>query len=206
MKKAVTLLSMIFLMVLVAPCFADDIQGTIVTNKSFVSKEYLVLQSGIKITLYSTESIDLSLLLTHVENEVDMEIVKQKIDNKRSKLFPDAEIILAVVPPEGETEKLAASGIQLIKAIYWWNNENCYGCYWYAYYNCHAADMFTQISAGVYYINRNVNGSWVHYYTLQPGQAASIADYGGYGVKGFLGMGATGYNMANVVMYFYNAY
>jgi len=187
-----------------APVFADNIEGKIYSNKSFVSKEFLGLSSGIQINLYSTKSIDLSLLLSDVSDGDDFNALNAKINSKRAALFPDDEIILTLARPDDKSEKLTASGIVLIYAIYWWNNVNGYGNYWYAVFDCHAADMFTNVQSGGY--NIYVGWPWVYWTTWWAGDRATYTQYGGYASRGFEGDGVGGYNVADVVMYFYNAY
>ena len=204
MKKAGTFLFMVFVMAIVAPCFADNIEGKIYSNKSYISNKSLALSPGIQINLYSTKSIDLSLLLTDIVDEDDFNTINAKINAKRIVLFPDDEIILTLARPEGKSEKIAQSGIVLVYAIYWWSNANGYGDYWYAVVDCHAADMFTDVEAGAYYLY--VGYPWAYWTAVGVPYDTAYSQYGGYASRGFEGVGAYAYNQASIVMYFYNAY
>ncbi len=110
-----------------------------------------------------------------------------------------AEIVLNVTPGDGAT---------LVKAIYWWNNINNAGNYWWAQYTSKIAVLFLDdIPYGRYKIYYHLgSATWIFKTTIYALGGYSHATYytsGGPGMLGYKGV-AQVKSKADIIMYFFN--
>lgn len=207
MKKYIAMLIIFSLFVTATYCRADDVDGVIITNREFQMKESFNVSNGIKFTVHSVNPINVSALVSEILDSSDLSIeqIKSKIDENRQKYFADEEIILTLTNTNIKLEN-SASGISLLKQIMWWNNSNSNGTYWYAVYSCDAADMFTYVLSGSYYIYAYYSDTFNYLSTLNSGGVSTYSRYGSRYDRGFAGVAASSSNKAHIVMNFYSAY
>lgn len=124
------------------------------------------------------------------------EALAARVDARRRELFPDREIVLVISPTD-----LKAG---LVKLVYWWNNDNDDGDYWYAQYKSSVAVLFVDdVRYGGYEIyKRTGSSSWIYDHSLDEDDAGTVASWGSRTLRGFLGE-ALGYSQADVVMWFF---
>lgn len=194
---------------LVNICRADDIDDTIFTNTKFQVKETFNIPDGIRVTIHARRSIDIYRMVEGIkyDGSETMNSVKQKIDAKRTNLFPNEEIIVALTDEKSLSNfNIGGSVITNIKQIMWWNNSNPAGHYWYAYYISQAADLFTYVKNGSYTVYEDLNGRYTKLFTLAAGHDGTWSTWGGSMRRGYKGTANNSSNKADIVMNFYNSY
>lgn len=103
--KKLTILTIMLTMLFASFCLAEGINiNDVSENLQFSEKEELVL-NGVKIELYAHESVDLSELLSDLEETDTAALVKSKIDRRRREIYPDEEIVLEITPMEKDVPK-----------------------------------------------------------------------------------------------------
>ncbi len=190
-------------------CRADDIDDTIFTNTKFQVKETFNIPDGIRVTIHARRSIDIYRMVEGIkyDGSETMNSVKQKIDAKRTNLFPNEEIIVALTDEKSLSNfNIGGSVITNIKQIMWWNNSNPAGHYWYAYYISQAADLFTYVKNGSYTVYEDLNGRYTKLFTLAAGHDGTWLTWGGSMRRGYKGTANNSSNKADIVMNFYNSY
>jgi hypothetical protein len=189
-------------------CRADDIDDTVFTTAKFQVKQTFNIPDGIRVTIHARKPLDIDGMLEDIkyDGSETMDSVEQKIEAKRTSLFPNEEIILAVTDEKTPDRAAIAAGITRIKIIAWWNNVNSKGSYWYAYYTSQAADLFIYVISGSYSVYYNVGGTYTPLFVLLAGQGGEWSTYGTSKTRGYKGTGKSSSNKADIVMNFYNSY
>jgi len=173
------------------------IKGRDLAKRSFTAP-------NLSFDLYSRGTIDIGPLIEGVNltKGESAESIYAKVDMQRQRLYPNEEIILTITIPE-PMMALAASN-SLVKAIYWWNNDNDIGHTWYAQYTSTVATVaVNDIKYGNYkFYQMAANGKWV--YKRRMGAGYSLGGYscGSYMLRGFKGE-ATVASIADIVIYFF---
>ncbi len=206
MKKYIVML-IVFSIVTATDCRANDIDDVFITNREFQMKENFNLSNGVKFTIHSLNPINVSALVSGILDSSDTytELIKSTIDENRQKYFADEEIILTLTNTNTQLEN-SASGIFLAKQIVAWNYSTPYGTYWYATYQCHAADMFTYVLYGSYYIYYYNVSKYGWDYLSTAMSAYAVTHAGGLSIKGFAGEPTSSSNKAHIIINFYSAY
>lgn len=130
--------------------------------------------------------------------------ISDRVDQARKLLYPEEEIILSVTLPQ-ETPRVLPASASLVRAIYWWNNTTCDGCYWFAEYQSTAATMFiSEIEYGAYDLYYKIGGgNWIYKYFAPEGSSATLYSVGSRTNRGFSGVASEGASKAHIVMYFF---
>jgi hypothetical protein len=213
MRKFIVMLAYITVFLANTICWGGTVDNVVFTDKEFKMTQSLDLPNGIKMNIYSVNQLDSSVLVKDIDmldaNDISantsIERIKSKIDENRMKNYADEEIILCLTNTNMDLNNSTSSNISLTKQIMWWNNTNSYNSYWYAIYTCHAADMFTYVLSGSYYIYRYDSDaySWKYLWTLNSGGTGTWTTYGSSNSKGYAGIAASSSNKAHIVMHFY---
>jgi|GEM_PF-2390949 len=213
MKKARwTVIVSLWALLTASACLAAD--GVRIYDGEELAKRAELIVNGIKIQIFSNDIEDVAPLLVDIRQDgtETMESLSGKIDKRRRELFDGLEMRLKISKiREASTARGAASPrasgyVDLVESIYWWDNYNDPGNYWYACYDSRAMACFTHVKSGSYDIfdyNNLEDATWVYQDTIYEGISYAGTLYGDYSYKCYGGVATSGYNVANVVMYFY---
>jgi hypothetical protein len=185
---------------------AQDVQAPAVvfSQSSLVRKTFSVGKSQVEI--FAGRNVDAEALLAGIDPTKDFsaQSISDQVDQARKLLFPDEEIVLSVTPPQ-EPHRVLPAQASLARAIFWWNNTNCDGCYWYAEYLSTAATMFiADIQYGAYNLYDKIgNGKWVHKFYAPADSTWTLFSVGSRTKRGFQGVALEGGSRAHIVMYFF---
>lgn len=132
--------------------------------------------------------------------------IADRVNEKRMLLYPKEEIILSITPAENARPVDPEQKVALVKAIYWWNNNNCSTCFWFAQYTSTVATMFiSNVKFGSYNIYDKIgSGDWVYRSLTRAGGSATRYSYGSRTLRGFKGATRGVASKADIVMYFFN--
>jgi len=162
----------------------------------------------VAIEIFADNRVDVASLVADIDlsKPAAAQSVADRVNEKRKLLYPGEEIILSITPPPSTRVSVPGEKVSLVRAIYWWNNNNCSTCYWYAQYTSTVATMFIDdISAGAYNIYDRVgSGDWVFRYSISAGNAATRYSVGSKTTRGFKGSAEGVSSTADIVMYFFN--
>jgi hypothetical protein len=147
------------------------------------------------VKVYTKNNIDVSVLLEDIDVADDSEGIRLKIDSKRKDLYPDEEI--AVNISTVEREKKSSDYINLINAIYAWNNTSSA---WTASYYCNVATCFIHVRSGAFELQNYYNGYWHDPFSVGTNGSGTAYSHGNYNVKGFYGYGS---GIEDIVIYFF---
>jgi hypothetical protein len=160
------------------------------------------------VELYADQRVDVGSLVADIDfsKPANVQSIADRVNEKRKALYPDEEIILSLTPPANKSLAVPGEKAALVKALFWWNNNNCATCYWYAQYQSTVATMFTDnVRTGSYNVyDRAGSSDWTFRYLIHPGSAATRATYGAKTLRGFKGAATGTAATADVVMYFFN--
>lgn len=158
-----------------------------------------------KITIYAEKKLDPDLLFLGVLDTDDAASARKKVDENRKTFYPDDQLAAEVTPISGSFAGWSEY-MGVVQELYWWNNVNSYGAFWYAIYDANVAVMYTTVKSGrydIYRFNAYNDNNWSYTTTTAPGQTDARWIAGSYNAKGFGGVGQESYNTADVVMLFF---
>jgi len=201
--KRVLVVLVLFVSLIALAAAGDVIEpGLCIMGRDLAKRTFVA--PNLSFDLYSRGTIDVGRLIKGVNltNGESAESIYAKVDAQRQKLFPDEEIILTITIPEPMMTSAAVAS--LVRAIYWWNNENPVNTYWYAqYYSTVGTVAVNDIKYGNYkFYQMDKNEKWV--YKRRMGAGYSLGGYscGSYMLHGFKGL-ATADSVSDIVIYFF---
>jgi hypothetical protein len=160
------------------------------------------------VELYADRRVDVGSLVADIDfsQPTNVQSIADRVNEKRLALYPDEEIILSLTPPPSKSRTVPGEKTALVKALFWWNNNNCATCYWYAQYQSTTATLFTDnVHTGSYNVyDRTGSSDWTFRFLIHPGGAATRATYGSKTLRGFKGAATGTPTTADIVMYFFN--
>lgn len=193
------------------PALADDNHNAGNAGLGF-SRPDLVksqLKAGpLALEIYAAPRVDVGSLVTDIDlsRAASVQSVSDRINEKRKALYPDEEIILSLTPPAHSNFTVPGEKASLVKALFWFNNNNCAACYWYAQYTSTVATMFIDnVRSGSYNLYDKVgSGNFVFRFQVLPGGVATRYSFGAKTLRGFEGATTGTSATADIVMYFFN--
>src|SRR5262245_31162453 len=160
------------------------------------------------IEIFADPRVDVASLVADLDlsKPAAAQSISDRVNEKRTLLYPDEEIILSVTPPRSSRAAAAQEKAGLVKAIYWWNNTNCSTCYWFAQYTSTVATLFIDdVQYGAYQISDKVGtGNWIFRYLTGTGGASTRYNVGSKVNRGFRGDANGVSSKADIVIYFFN--
>lgn len=156
--------------------------------------------------VYTETPIDVETLLEGIDGNDTSETIQSKINAKRTTLYPEEEIIVdvsGVAQQKEETPANVNAYLHIVRRVYWWNNSNRYNYHWISTMSCNSVALFFRVLSGSYRLYENSNGAWRYISTKYAGTTTAAAISGYDNVKGFMGVGRSRSNKADVVMYFF---
>jgi len=197
-------LVLVLFFTLAAVVMAGDVlePGLCIKGRDLVKRSFTT--SNLSFDLYSRGAIDVSRLIEGVNltSGESADSIYAKVDAQRQRLYPNEEIILSITIPE-PTMALANYN-SLVKAIYWWNNTNYTGEYWYAqYYGTVATVCVNDIRYGNFkFYQMDKYGRYI--YKRRIGAGTSLGGYscGSYMLQGFKGVAQIP-SISDIVIYFF---
>jgi hypothetical protein len=160
------------------------------------------------VELYADRRVDVGSLVADLDlsKPTNVQAIADRVNEKRLALYPDEEIILSLTPPPAKSLAVPGEKTALVKALFWWNNNNCATCFWYAQYQSTTATLFTDnVRTGSYNVyDRTGSSDWISRFVVHPGGAATRATYGTKTLRGFKGAATGTTATADVIMYFFN--
>jgi hypothetical protein len=204
-RKWFALLGLVSLMA--APALAGETHnsGIATSRTDLIRSEIGAGRNAVE--LMATNHVDVNALLGDVDLSTasSPEAIADAINAKRLALYPDEEIILSVGPSK-EARQPNTEKVNLVRAIYWWNNTNCSNCYWMAEYTSTTATLFVgRVEYGSYNINdRPGTSGYIYRWTLNSNDTGTLYNYGPKRVRGFRGNANGVSSKTDIVMYFFN--
>jgi hypothetical protein len=175
------------------------------SNRELARSEFQTRKASLEI--YAADRVDTARLLENIglsDSSTPQEI-SDRVNAVRKRFYPDEEIILSITPWASRSVS-PENKVGLVRAIYWWNNNNCSTCNWYAQYTSTTATMFIDdVRSGAYRLfDRTGSGNWVFRYRVRTGESATRYSYGPLTLRGFKGDADGVASKADIVMYFFN--
>jgi len=193
---ALAIMILLAMTVSVSVCLAEEsfsAQSLLLSNQTSIGNH--------TIKIYTQKPIDTSFLLENIDANDDSASIQAKIDSKRKLLYPDEEIAVEISNDSVQTDRAPVTMV-LVKSIYWWNNVNGQGKYWYATYDSNVAVIVVTVLSGSYELKYYNNPGWKLWNSYATTTHAN-SSFGSYRRRGFLGTGLSSYNKADIVMYFF---
>jgi hypothetical protein len=167
------------------------------------------LKAGqLAVEIYADPRVDVGSLVADIDlsRAASVQSISDRVNEKRKALYPDEEIILSLTPPAHSNFTVLGEKASLVKALFWFNNNNCATCYWYAQYTSTVATMFIDnVRSGSYDLfDRVGSANFVFRFHLPPGGVATRYSFGAKTLRGFKGAATGVPATADVVMYFFN--
>jgi len=198
------LVALVLVVSLVAVAAAGDVlePGLCIMGRDLAKRTYVA--PNLSFDLFSRGTIDVGRLIEGVNLTYgeSADSIYAKVDALRQKLYPDEEIILSITIPE--PMMISAASASLVRAIYWWNNDNDTGHSWYAqYYSTVATLSVNDTKYGDYKIYQmDEKGKWIYKRRHVAGAGYGACSYGPYRLRGFKGI-AQKPSISDIVIFFF---